>query len=54
MAIFGFKIYQLPYNSKTTWRAKLIFVHNVGTYQCFMQTEFGGAQSRDQNFTGRK
>ena len=29
-------------------------VHNVGAYQCSMQTEFGGAQLRDQNVTGQK
>ena len=34
---------------------KLKFEHNVGdAYECFMQTEFGGARSRDQNFKGRK
>ena len=32
----------------------LKFVHNVGAYKWFMQTGFGGSQSRDQNFTGRK
>ena len=26
----------------------------MGACECFMQTEFGGARSRDQNFTGRK
>ena len=25
----------------------------MGAYECFMQTEFGGGRSRDQNFTGR-
>ena len=52
--MFGLKIYYLAYNLKTTWRAQLKFVHNVGDYQCFMQTEFGGTGSRDQNVTGRK
>ena len=28
--------------------------HIVGAYKCSMQTEFGRARSRDQNFTGRK
>ena len=32
----------------------LKFVYHVGAYECFMQTEFGGAQLRDQNFAGRK
>ena len=41
-------------NSKTTWRAKLKLEHNVGACEYFMQTEFGGARSRDQNFTDRK
>ena len=26
----------------------------MDAYECFMQTEFGGAWSRDQNFTGQK
>ena len=39
---------------KTTWRAKLKCVHNVGAYECCMQTEFVGARSREQNFTDRK
>ena len=26
----------------------------MGAYECFRQTKFGGARSRDQNFTGRK
>ena len=43
MAIFGLKR-----------RAQLTFVHNVGNYEWFMQTEFGGTRSRDQNFTCRK
>ena len=29
------------------------FEHYVGAYECFMQIEFGGSRSRDQNFTGR-
>ena len=32
----------------------LKFEHNVGAYKWFMQTEFEGARSRDQCFTGRK
>ena len=39
--IFGLKIYYFAYNSKTTWRALLKFVHNVGDYKCFMQIKFG-------------
>ena len=35
--IFGLKIYYFAYNSKTTWRALLKFVHNVSDYKCFMQ-----------------
>ena len=54
MAIFGLKIYLFAYNSKTTWRAQLKFVHNVGDYKWFMQTEFGSTWSRDQNVTDRK
>ena len=34
------KIYYFASNSKTTWLAKLKFQHNVGAYECFMQTEF--------------
>ena len=33
---------------------KLKFVHNVGAYKWFMQTEFGGARFCDQNVTGRQ
>ena len=40
--IFGLKIYQFAYNSKSSWRAQLKFEHNVCAYQCFMETEFGG------------
>ena len=54
MAIFGLKIYLFAYNSKTSWRVKLKFVHNVGTYKWFMQAEFGGARLRDQNVTGKQ
>ena len=42
VAIFGLKIYLFAYNSKTTSRAKRKFVHSVGAYIWFMQTEFGG------------
>ena len=35
-AIFGLKIYQFAFNSKTTWRAKLEFEHNVVAYECYM------------------
>ena len=42
-AIFGLKIYLFAYNSKTIWRAKLKFGFTVGAYECFTQTEFGGA-----------
>ena len=35
--IFGLKIYKFAFNSKTTWRAILKFVYNVGAYQCSMQ-----------------
>ena len=59
--IFGFLVIEtqkkhkkIAYNSKTAWPAKLKSGHNVGAYECFVQTEFGGAQSHDQNFTGRK
>ena len=52
--IIGLKIYWFAYNSKTTWPAQLKFVHNVGNYKWFMQIEFGGIWSRDQNVTGRK
>ena len=34
------------------WQVKLKSRHNVGAYKWFMQTEFGGAWSRDQNVTG--
>ena len=52
--IFGLKSYWIAYNSKTTWPAKLKSGHNVGAYECFVQTEFRGARLRDQNFTGQK
>ena len=42
-ATFGLKSYYFVYNSKTIWRARLKFVHNVDVYECFIQTEFGGA-----------
>ena len=32
----------------------LKFEHNVGAYECFMQTEFGGAWSLDQNVMHQK
>ena len=51
---FRLKIYYFAYNSKTTWRVELKFVHNVGAYKWFMQIKFGGARSRDENVTGRK
>ena len=35
-------------------RAVLKFVHNLGNYEWFIQTECGGTQSCDQNVTGRK
>ena len=41
-ALFGLKIYYFVYNSETTWRAQLKFVHNVGACKWFVQTEFGG------------
>ena len=47
VAIFGLKLYWLDYNSKTTWRVNLKFVHNVGAYKWFKQTEIGGARSSD-------
>ena len=50
-AIFGLKIFNQLITQKNTWHAKLKFGHNVGAYECFMQTELGGASSRDQNFT---
>ena len=53
-AIFGLKNYWFASNSKTIWRAQLKFWHSVGAYKRFMQTQFGGARSRDQNVTGRK
>ena len=42
------------YNSNTIIRAQLKIVHNVGNYKWFLQTEFEGTRSRDQNVTGRK
>ena len=33
---------------------KLKFGHNIGTYECFMQIEFGGAWLCDQKFKGWK
>ena len=54
MAIFGLKIYLLVYNSKSTRRAKLNFGYNSGTYEWFMQKEFEGAWSCDQNVTRQK
>ena len=53
-AMFDLKMYKFAYNSKTTRCTRLKFGHNVGAYECFMKTEFGGARSSDQNFTGRK
>ena len=47
MAIFGLKIYQFAYNSKTSRCVQLKFVHSVGAYKCFMQT----AWSRDRKVT---
>ena len=35
--IFGLEIYKFACNSKTTWRAIVKFVYNVGAYQCLMQ-----------------
>ena len=52
-AIFGLKSYWFVYHSKTTRRVQLKFVDNVGNYKWFMQTEFEGTQSPDQNVTGR-
>ena len=54
MTIFGLKVYCFAYNSKTIWRAQLKFRHNVDAYKWFVQTEFVGTRSRDQNVTGRK
>ena len=51
---FGLRIYKFAYNSKTTSCAKLKFWHNVGAYEYFMKTEFGGARFCDKNFTSRK
>ena len=42
-AIFGLKTYLFTYNFKTTWHAKLKFELNMGTYECFVQTEFGAS-----------
>ena len=52
--IFGLKSYEIVYNSKTTWPAMQKSGHNVDAYECFVQTEFGGARSHDQTFTGQK
>ena len=42
-ANFASKSYEFASNFKTTGRAKLQFGYNVGDYECFMQTKFGGA-----------
>ena len=54
MRFLASKFIYWPLTQKTTWRARLKFELNVGDYKWFMQTEFGGTRSCEQNATGRK